>query len=158
MLKQLQSERGFTLLEVLAAFVLLALMSALVIGIFLNGYKSITKMGVRSEKMHITRSLVEQSSSGTAVNLKLPNASQPDDPDKIITISGEEVNALIDGTTSSNITLFIPTPPAWTSGTSYTLHDKVRHNSVNYICLVPHVADSSNKPHNTSSYWKVTSS
>lgn len=154
MLKQLQSERGFTLLEVLAAFVLLALMSALVIGIFLNGYKSITKMGVRSEKMHITRSLVEQSSSGTAVNLNLPNASGSGS----ITISGEEVNALIDGTASSNITLFIPTPPAWTSGTSYTLHDKVRHNSVNYICLVPHVADISNKPHNTSSYWKVTSS
>lgn len=154
MLKQLQSERGFTLLEVLAAFVLLALMSALVIGIFLNGYKSITKMGVRSEKMHITRSLVEQSSSGTAVNLNLPNASGSGS----ITISGEEVNALIDGTASSNITLFIPTPPAWTSGTSYTLHDKVRHNNVNYICLVPHVADSSNKPHNTSSYWKVTSS
>ncbi|SMG56618.1 carbohydrate-binding protein [Paenibacillus aquistagni] len=154
MLKQLQSERGFTLLEVLAAFVLLALMSALVIGIFLNGYKSITKMGDRSEKMHITRSLVEQSSSGTAVNLNLPNASGSGS----ITISGEEVNALIDGTASSNITLFIPTPPAWTSGTSYTLHDKVRHNNVNYICLVPHVADSSNKPHNTSSYWKVTSS
>lgn len=154
MLKQLQSERGFTLLEVLAAFVLLALMSALVVGIFLNGYKSITKMGDRSEKMHITRSNVERSSSGVASTLNLLNASGSGS----ITISGEEVNALIDGTASSNITLFIPTPPAWTSGTSYTLHDKVRHNNVNYICLVPHVADSSNKPHNTSSYWKVTSS
>lgn len=151
-LRFLKSERGFTLLEVLAAFVLLAMMATLVIGIFLNGYSSITKMGVRSENMHATRTTVERAASGTTETLLVPNRNGAGS----LSISGEKVEAHINATMSSKITLFIPTPPLWISGTSYTLDDKVRYNQVNYICKIPHTANAGNAP-GIGKEWSVLS-
>ncbi|OPA80247.1 hypothetical protein BVG16_05770 [Paenibacillus selenitireducens] len=144
-----KQEEGFTLIEVLASFVLLVIMATVLVSLFSNGFRSIDKFGERSEQMHLARQEVEQATAGTGSNLTIHQIKGTGQ----LKIEGETVEKQISGTSGSKMILFIPTPTPWKTGVSYTLDDQVRYNGKNYRCVIPHTSNASNKPTSTSSPW-----
>lgn len=148
----LRQNKGFTLIEVLISFVLLAILATVTLNLFTHGFQSITKFGDRSESMHLARKDIEQATSGTDGNLTIYKVSGAVDP---ITIHGETVNKQITGASGSNLDLFIATPPQWAPSVNYTLNDQVRYNGKNYKCIQPHTSSVSNTPANAGSLWTI---
>lgn len=136
-------ERGFTLIEVLASIVLLMILVTVLLGFFTNGFQAITASGERSERMHTTRQTIEAATAGNDHILKVGTGNGA------ITIHGELVENLIDGTKGSYMTLFIPTPPPWEPDIHYTLNDQVRYNKETYKCIQPHISNAGNAPSNS---------
>ncbi|UNK16089.1 prepilin-type N-terminal cleavage/methylation domain-containing protein [Paenibacillus sp. N3/727] len=146
----LRQNKGFTLIEVLISFVLLAILATVTLSLFSQGFQSITKFGNRSESMHLTRKDIEQATSGTDGNLTINKVSGAGAP---ITIHGETVNKQITEASGSSLDLFIATPPQWAATVDYTLNDQVRYKGKNYKCLRPHTSSISNAPDIEGSYW-----
>ncbi|GAB6992007.1 carbohydrate-binding protein [Paenibacillus pini] len=147
----LKQDKGFTLIEVIASFVLLAILATVITSLFSNGFRSITKFGTRSEKMLVARQNIEGATLGTDGNITVNRISGSGPP--AIKFHGETVSEPIAGTSGSKMTVFISTPPLWAAAVNYTLNDHVRYNNKNYTCIRPHISDATNKPLSSGSPW-----
>lgn len=154
-MKILKEQQGFTLIEVLTAFLLLSILATVVIAFFTNGFSSITKFGKRSEAMLTARAELEEAAPDIPTTIEI----KPTEPTSYppIHIYGKSVEQPIDGASGSSISVFVPMSNIWSEGTSYTLGDKVVMNGKTYTCTQPHVAIPGNKPTSSggASWWKI---
>ncbi|KOP64993.1 hypothetical protein AMS62_06815 [Bacillus sp. FJAT-18019] len=140
---ELRQDKGFTLIEVLAAIVLLSILVTVMVGFLSNGFQSIMNSGERSDQLHITREVVEGATDGTHGELKINNSASGIGT---ITIYGEIVDQEIPESKGSELKLFIPTPELWKANVNYTLNDEVRYDKKNYKCIQPHTSTLTNHP------------
>lgn len=151
-MKILKEQQGFTLIEVLIAFLLLSILATVVIAFFTNGFSSIAKFGKRSEAMLTARAALEEANPDIPMTIKIEPTGHPP-----IHIHGKSVEQTISGTSGSSISVFVPMSNQWAEGISYTLGDKVIMNGTTYICTKPHVAIPGNKPTSSGAaeWWQI---
>jgi prepilin-type N-terminal cleavage/methylation domain-containing protein len=102
-MKIVKDEKGFTLIEVIAAMAILSVVLFTFIAIFTNGFKSIAKIGLSSHALYETQANLEVFATPLPAGT-ITDSTQPlifvnkDDATKTITITGKKHKVPIKGT------------------------------------------------------------